>query len=164
MRIYLIGLPGVGKTTIGKMIAEKLNFNFYDTDDLIFKTVGEMPKDIINNKGEAYFREIETAILKSTLNLPKGIISCGGGIVEKQENQEFIKGLIVYLKADPHQLSFSDNEIKSRPLLEASGIVDLYEKRKNKYLDFSNLVIDVTNKSNEMVADEVIKSYENFNN
>ena len=67
MKIYLIGLSGIGKTTIGKIISQKLEVDFYDTDELIKKEEKLLPKEIIIKYGEAHFRNIETKILKLTI-------------------------------------------------------------------------------------------------
>jgi len=163
MKIYLIGLPGIGKTTIGKIISEKLGIDFYDTDELIESEEKISPKEIIVKYGEAHFRNIETEVLGLTEDLD-GVISCGGGIVERKENKRLFHGLVVYLKGDPKELVFSEDDIDSRPLLKESGIEKLYEKRAAKYLDFADYVVDVTLKSNDEVADEVIKYYENISN
>lgn len=163
MRIYLIGLPGVGKTRIGKLLANKLNLNFYDTDELIENNNEKHPKDIINQNGEAYFRYLETNTLKDLL-IVDGIVSCGGGIVEISENRRYLDGLVVYLKVDPKDLTFEKEEIEKRPILQKDGIQKLYDKRKTKYKVFSNLIIDISNKSDLEIIQEVIEHYENINN
>ncbi|HHT82364.1 MAG TPA: shikimate kinase [Acholeplasmataceae bacterium] len=161
MRIYLIGLPGVGKSTIGKIISKILNLEFHDTDKLIELEENMTPKEIIEKFGESHFRNVETEILGLTDEL-EGVIACGGGIVERKENKRLFHGVVVYLKVDPKDLIFSKDDINSRPLLKESGIEKLYEKRAAKYLDFADYVVDVTSKSNDEVADEVIKYYENI--
>lgn len=161
MRIYLIGLPGVGKSTIGKIISKKLNLEFHDTDRLIELEENMTPKEIIEKFGESHFRNIETEILGLTDEL-EGVIACGGGIVERKENKRLFHGVVIYLKVNPKDIVFSDDDINSRPLLKESGIEKLYEKRAAKYVDFADYVVDVTSKSNDEVADEVIKYYENI--
>jgi shikimate kinase len=161
MRIYLIGLPGVGKSTIGKIISKILNLEFHDTDKLIELEENMTPKEIIEKFGESHFRNIETEILGLTDEL-EGVIACGGGIVERKENKRLFHGVVIYLKVNPKDIVFSDDDINSRPLLKESGIEKLYEKRAAKYVDFADYVVDVTSKSNDEVADEVIKYYENI--
>ena len=68
MKIYLIGLPTVGKSRLGKIIAKELKISFYDLDEIITNLNRLSPKEIINNYGEAYFRKLETIALKSITN------------------------------------------------------------------------------------------------
>ncbi|NLG31812.1 MAG: shikimate kinase [Acholeplasmataceae bacterium] len=163
MKIYLIGLPGIGKTTIGKIISQKLEVDFYDTDELIKKEEKLSPKEIIIKYGEAHFRNIETEVLGLTEELD-GVISCGGGIVERKENKRLFHGVVIYLKIDPKTLTLTDKDIESRPLLKDNSIEKLYQKRADKYLDFADITIDITAKTNEEIANEVIKYYENISN
>ena len=80
MRIYLIGLPGVGKTTIAKVLSERLKWQYIDLDVAIEARENMQISEIFTLKGEAYFREKETKILNELSEVPNLIISCGGSI------------------------------------------------------------------------------------
>ena len=79
MRIYLIGLPGSGKTTLGKQVAKALNLTFIDMDEKIEQTEGKSISEIFSKEGEAYFRDIERAMLHQVAQEENCIISTGGG-------------------------------------------------------------------------------------
>ncbi|MGI6787628.1 MAG: shikimate kinase [Acholeplasmataceae bacterium] len=162
MRLYLIGLPGVGKSRIGQLLSRKLKLDFYDTDKIIEQKTNQVVKDIIRLKGESYFRRLETETLIELLKID-GVIACGGGVVEVLENKNYLQGIVIYLKTDPKDLSFTKEELEQRPLLETRGIENLYRKRAEKYQQFSHLIIDVSHKSDDEIISEVVNYYENIN-
>lgn len=98
MKYYLIGLPGSGKSTIGRELAHELKYKFIDTDKLIEGKYGNI-SNIFKEHGEAYFRDVESEILKSLMCLDNVVISCGGGIVEREINKSYMNGIVVYLDA-----------------------------------------------------------------
>jgi shikimate kinase len=77
--IYLMGMPGVGKTSIGKKVANKLQLPFYDLDDLIEKKFNRSISEIFTLYGESFFRKAESYSLKETLSMPAGVLALGGG-------------------------------------------------------------------------------------
>lgn len=156
MKIYLIGLPGVGKSRIGFKLAEKLHLDFFDVDQLIEREEKKTPKEIIVKFGIKYFRELETKVLRDLRNV-SGVVSCGGGIVETAENKLYMSGIVVYLEVDPNQIKFSSDDLDSRPILKERGIVELFLERECQYLSFSNLIISINNKNDEEIITEVLK-------
>ena len=116
-KICLIGMPGSGKTTLGKEIARIFDYEFIDMDSLIKKETGLKISQIFLNKGEEYFRSIETSILeKIILNDKKLIISTGGGIVLR--NQKILKKTYnIYLECNINTLVKRLNSSKERPLI-----------------------------------------------
>ena len=82
---------GTGKSTTGRNLSEKLDFDFYDTDKLIEKVEGRKIKDIFEQDGEEYFRQKESEALSATQTLKNVVIATGGGIVEKEENRLFLE-------------------------------------------------------------------------
>ena len=125
MKYYLIGLPGSGKSTIGRELAHELKYKFIDTDKLIEGKYGNI-SNIFKEHGEAYFRDVESEILKSLMCLDNVVISCGGGIVEREINKSYMNGIVVYLDA-------SLKEINNRL---ANAVMDLYKRRHQKYDSF----------------------------
>ncbi len=149
MKIYLIGMPGSGKTSLGFRLANILGYKFYDTDWCIEKTYKKKIYEIFVN-GENYFRELETETLKSlSLMNKKAVISTGGGIVERIQNKSIMKntGIVIYLERDIDEiLKFAS--AKNRPLLKHDRkkvLKELYENRNEKYIDFSDFQVKIKN-------------------
>jgi len=96
--VVLVGMPGCGKTTVGKILAEKLNFGFIDTDDLIVEKYGNIT-EIFKNFGEKVFRDYETEVIKEASALQGKVIATGGGAVLRKENIDLLKenGKIYFL-------------------------------------------------------------------
>ena len=137
MLVYLIGLPGVGKTTIGKELAQKLTYSFVDLDDEIEKSTGLTVTNIFETRGEDYFREIEQLVLHKTFSLTNAIIATGGGTPCFFDNMELLNqnGISIYLEANPKDIvdRISSTEIKKRPLFKPETLKELLEKRKRFY-------------------------------
>jgi shikimate dehydrogenase len=107
LNIILVGMPGCGKSTVGKMIAEKLSRPFIDADDYITQKHGRSPSQIITQDGEEAFRAIETEAMREITKLSAHIISCGGGAVIKEENRDLIRqnGICIYITRDTEKLA-----------------------------------------------------------
>lgn len=105
-RIYLIGFMGCGKTTFGRKLARRLDYDFIDLDLLVESMEKLNIAELFTQKGEAYFRQIEADVLRSTILMKKTVISCGGGTPCYHDNMEWIleRGLSVYLKMSPVRL------------------------------------------------------------
>lgn len=164
MRMVLIGFMGVGKTTVGKKIAEKLNINFVDMDSEIEKKEGQTISKIFEEQGEEYFRRIETKTLKELLKKENIVISTGGGIVTIEENINILKKEknIIFLDANTETIiQHLSNEIDKRPLLKNSSnlyktISELLDKRSQKYNDVCKLKIDVNEKNVDEVVSQIL--------
>ncbi len=150
MNIYLIGMPGSGKTTIGKMLAKKLNIPFVDLDGLIEKNALMFIDDIFDKYGEAKFRELETESLKQLPPLDY-VISCGGGIITKKENKELMKGLKVYIDTDIEIIRERLKHDYQRPLLKKKSLETIYQERYLKYVDFADLMV-----SNDRIPEDAV--------
>ena len=126
MNISLIGMMGSGKTCIGELLAKLLNMSFVDTDEQIIKTEKASINQIFAQKGETYFRKMETATLKNVLNFNNQIISTGGGIIKSDENLSLLKekSIVFYLKANPDILFERIKNNKERPLLNVENMKD----------------------------------------
>jgi shikimate dehydrogenase len=117
--ISLIGFIGSGKTAIGMALAEKLNWDFVDTDDLIETQENMTIQEIFDNKGEEYFRQIEIDILKSLSDAKKTVISTGGGIIFEDENRELLKKISnVYWLFSPLEKCIDRIQDRNRPPLD----------------------------------------------
>ena len=136
INIYLVGMMGSGKSTVGKILAKQLGKQCIDLDYQIEKKVGESIESIFQNEGELKFRYYETLELKKISN---SVVACGGGIILSNENLNLMKrnGRIIYLKATLDELERRLIKSKNRPLLKNRDLRDSLEKilneRKRKY-------------------------------
>ena len=137
--LILIGMPGCGKSTLGKHLAEHFNREFLDTDELITKKTGRTPAQIITEDGEAAFRTIESSVLAETGALTGKVISTGGGIITRAENYAPLaqNGILIFINRDPSLLP-----TEGRPLSADTGaVMRLYEQRLPLYRRFSDFEI-----------------------
>ena len=142
MKIYLIGMPGCGKSTLGTKLAEKLKYEFIDMDNYIEKKACMFIDEIFEAYGEAYFRELETNTLKEFMDLDNVIISTGGGIIKNKRHKEIMNGLCIYLDVPLDVLEQRlNNSDTIRPLLQTKTVYELYDERKDLYDYFSDLKV-----------------------
>lgn len=160
--IFLIGPRACGKTSVGRMLADRLGREFIDTDHALVAAVGMEIADYVEQNGWDAFRdrEVETLVREAA---PGGrVIGCGGGIVLREENREVLKsGVTVYLKADPEELArrlMNDPNEAQRPSLTGKSIADevreVLAERAPLYEGCADLV--VTGDSLGEVVDEVL--------
>lgn len=130
--IYLIGMMGAGKSTIGRILAHKLNYRFFDTDDLIEKVAGKSIAKIFETEGENSFRDLETETLKEISAYNRSVIATGGGIIQKPVNWSYLRqGLIIWLDPDIEVLKKRVSKNQNRPL--AGKLESLLEQRYPLY-------------------------------
>lgn len=141
--IVLIGMPGCGKTTIGKIIAEKLNRKFIDIDEYIERTNNATIPEIFKN-GEEYFRKLESKAVEELSRETNAVLATGGGVIKKQENIEKLaeNGLIIFVDRPVDQI-VSDVEIQKRPLLKdgVKVVYKLFNERYDLYIQSSHLQV-----------------------
>ena len=130
--VYLIGMMGAGKTTVGRQLAKDLNYRFIDTDKTI-ETVAQQPiSEIFATQGETYFRNLETQVLGQLSVYTRSVISTGGGIITQQINWSYLRdGLVVWLDVDLEILKRRLSHDKTRPL--ADKLESLLESRRALY-------------------------------
>ena len=165
-KICLIGMPGSGKTTLGKEIARVFDYEFIDMDSLIKKETGLKISQIFLNKGEEYFRSIETSILeKIILNDKKLIISTGGGIVLR--NQKILKKTYnIYLECNINTLVKRLKSSKERPLIGDNifkNVNQLLIEREFLYKEISNAIVD-SNKIKKNIINQIQEIITHENN
>ena len=137
--IILIGMPGCGKSTVGKALAERMGRPFLDADAVIAERAGSSIPEIFAAEGEEGFRRRETAVL-AELGMGSGaVIATGGGCVTRAENYPLLhqNGVIVWLRRALENLP-----THGRPLSQANPLETLYEQRKDKYAAFADLTVD----------------------
>ncbi len=137
-RIFLIGFMGSGKTTVGKLLAEKLGWKFVDIDELIERKEGMNIRDIFKYKGEPYFRKLEKETLEEVLNKEENVIvATGGGLGADPEALELMKenGFVIWLDVDFEEFKRRCSKDGNRPLLRLGEeeLKDLFDKRNLVY-------------------------------
>jgi shikimate kinase len=152
MKIFLIGYRCTGKTTIGKILAEILDFKFIDTDRSIENHTGLTILQIVEQDGWEKFRQIEKNVLLGLENLENQVIATGGGIIINPENRQFIRknGVSVWLDADFntiwHRITSDKNTPATRPPLSLQPLFqetqDLLTDRKPLYEQIGTIKID----------------------
>lgn len=153
--VYLIGMMGVGKSTIGKILAQKLQYRFFDTDTLIEQVAGKTIPQIFATEGEAYFRDLETQVLKEVSVYTRSAIATGGGIIQKPINWSYLRqGLVVWLDVDIQILQQRVSQDQNRPL--SGELKSLLEKRRSLY-SLADMQIKCSNEQTpEQAADMII--------
>lgn len=156
--IVLIGMPGCGKTTIGKILSRKLKMDFYDVDKYIEeKTAKTIPE--LFAIGESHFRDVEEECVREVSKEPKRIISTGGGVVLRENNILNLKrnGVIIFINR-PLENIIGDVDTTTRPLLKdgVERLKKLHEDRIDLYKGYCDF--DIKNdKSLSKVVDDIIK-------
>jgi len=157
--IYLVGFMGSGKSTVGKILAEKLNMNFIDIDKLIEEKGGMKIKDIFEQKGESYFRELERKQIEAIVKQEGLVVSTGGGLGANLDNMNFMKknGDVVWLDVSLNTVLDRLKNDQDRPLLKQpiEKIKQLFEERKNVYR-LANIRINADKKTPSQIVEEIL--------
>ena len=160
--IVLIGLMGSGKSMIARELGKRLKAQVVATDDLVQAKEGQAIHEIFKSKGEAYFRNLESEIIKEVSLRRSIVIDCGGGAVLRKENLQHLKanGIVFYLQATPEVIYQRIKNEKHRPLLKVPDplgcIKELYQQRLPLY-NQADYVIDANDASIEGPVAEILK-------
>ena len=153
---------GSGKSTIGKVLSEKLEYDFYDTDKLVEKVVGKKIKEIFEQNGEQYFRLKESEELDKTRKLKNAVIATGGGIIENEKNRLFLKEekKVIFLDSSIERQYDRTKESQKRPLLNNGDsmkiLKNLYQKRLSFYQEVSKLKISMDNLTEGKIFEKIL--------
>ncbi len=153
--LVLIGMPGAGKTSVGRLLAEQTGRGFLDLDEEIGRQTGRSPEEIIREDGPDRFREIETQILRRVVRREGNaegnglsencggpgslVIACGGGIVEREENRALLRenGRVIWV-----QRPLTELPVSGRPISQNDGVEEIYRRRAGRYEDWSDMTAD----------------------
>ena len=155
LNVYLIGMMGSGKTTVGKEIAKQLNYRFFDTDATVEAIANKPITQIFRQEGEPYFRELETKVLAELSAYTRSVISTGGGIVQQQINWSYLRhGLIVWLDVELEILKKRLAKDETRPLADKLEL--LLKTRRPLYAQSDLAVAIKTEKSPAQISTQII--------
>lgn len=156
--IILIGMPSAGKTTIGKMLAQRMNKEFVDLDDAIIKKAGMSIPEIFKVSGEAGFRVIETEVSIELAKCNNKIIATGGGTVKHKVNMNYLRqnGITIFIDRDINKLISSD---PNRPLSSSrEALQQLYTERSSLYREYASYIA-VNNSDMEETVNDIEQAY-----
>lgn len=157
-KVVLIGMPGCGKSTIGKLLSKELNLEFFDMDKYIENMTSKTIPQLFE-KGEEYFRDFETLACKELCEKSNILISSGGGVVKRKENIEILKkeSYIIFIDR-PLENLLSDVDISNRPLLKEGRekLIKLYEERYKLYKSSADQIV-INDKGVIDTVDEIKK-------
>ncbi len=159
--IFLIGMMGSGKTTIGKLLSKKLDKDFYDSDHVVEENTGVRVPLIFEYEGEVGFRKREESVLKELVRHTNIVLATGGGIILSKDNCELLKnnGHVIYLKSTCEDLVVRMTGDKTRPLLQEGDLrktlENLFSIRDPIYSSISDCIIETSNKRTNEITSEI---------
>lgn len=161
--IILVGFMGSGKTTVGKVLANTLGYNFIDTDHLVVKNEGADIPFIFETRGEGYFRKAESSALNQAIKQQDCVVATGGGIVTTPENKVILRqGFVVYLEASPQQIYQNVKDDQSRPLLKEKDvygkICTMLKDRQGLYEQVAHFTLKVDEKTPEEICKLILNN------
>jgi shikimate kinase len=162
MNIILIGYRGTGKTSVGRVLAKKLNRTLTETDGRIVEKTGMSIPEIVNKHGWEYFRDLESQVVKELKDKENLIVDTGGGIILRDGNISHLKkqGKIFWLKASVPSIIDRIKDDSNRPSLTSKSFIeeveDVLAQRLPKYKKAAQYIIETQNKGIEEVADKIL--------
>jgi shikimate kinase len=162
--LVLVGMTGAGKSSVGRQVADRLNCEWVDTDQLIEKSAGRTVRDIFAEDGEASFRALETQALRAALEATEpSVISTGGGIVLIEANRQLLSApqhRVVWLMADPSILLERLQHGMHRPLLDEDPegtLKKMWQQREALYREVADVIVSVDGRSIVDVAEAILR-------
>lgn len=159
LNIVLIGMAGAGKSTVGPLLANELQYHFVDTDDLIADTHAISLQQLLDTLGQEQFQALEEKVLL-TLNLKRYVIATGGSAVYSRPGMKHLKeiGVVVWLDVELPELEARVDNLDSRGLVNPNGtcFAELYHQRLDLYREYADVRIDCTGKKPKEIARDII--------
>jgi shikimate kinase len=166
MQVSLIGLPGSGKSTVGRQLARRLHLPFLDSDHAIEQRLGCSIRDYFEREGEDSFRDVEESVIDELTSLENGVLSTGGGSVLRPANRQHLRerGHVVYLRSSPDELFRRLRHDVNRPLLQVADplgrLRELYTVRDPLYRETAHFVIDTGRPSVSTLVSMIVMQLE----
>ena len=164
--VALTGLPGSGKSTVGRQLARRLQLPFIDSDQVIEQRLGCSIREYFEREGEERFRDIEESVIDDVTQTHQGVLSTGGGSVLRPLNRERLRsrGQVVYLHSSPDEVFRRLRHDSNRPLLQVNDplgrLIDLYTVRDPLYRETATLVVQTGRPSVAALVTSIILQFE----
>ncbi|MGM9426828.1 shikimate kinase [Hydrogenophaga sp. MI9] len=164
--IALVGLPGSGKSTIGRHLSRRLLVSFVDSDHVIEHRLGSTIREYFEREGEERFRDVEQAVIDELTQQPSSVLSTGGGSVLRPANREHLhqRCRVVYLRSSPEEVFRRLRHDRNRPLLQVADplqrLKDLYAARDSLYRETAHFVIDTGRPSVATLVNMIVMQLE----
>lgn len=155
MIVYLVGMPGSGKSTVGPELARRIGVPFIELDEEVERAAGSSVREIFEREGEARFRELEAAALVEVASQDPSVVSCGGGVVLEPANRVTLRatGEVVFLSVPLDVLRGRIAPSTDRPLIRTEGDLErLSREREALYREFAAHVVDASGPAEEVAA------------
>ena len=160
--ISLVGLPGSGKSTIGRQLAARLNLQFFDSDSVIERRLGCSIREFFEREGEPAFRDIEQTVIDDLSQTPNCVVSTGGGSVLRPANRDMLRTRCetVYLHSPPQEIFRRLRNDRNRPLLQVADplarLESLYSERDPLYRETASFVVETGRPSVSTVVNTIV--------
>ena len=166
MILTLVGMPGSGKSTVGRQLSRRLGLPFFDSDHLIEEHLGCTIKDFFAREGEAAFRDVEERVIRDAMQGPASIVATGGGAVLREANRAQLRaaGKVVYLRSTPEELYRRLRHDRVRPLLQVDDplgkLRSMYAERDPLYREAAHFTIETGRPSVPSLVNMVVMQLE----
>lgn len=166
MAISLVGLPGSGKSTVGRQLSRRLQLPFVDSDHAVEAKLGCSIREYFEREGEERFRDVEESVIEELTQSHRGVLSTGGGSVLRPKNRENLRnsGQVVYLKSSPDELFRRLRHDMNRPLLQVadplSRLRDLFTARDPLYRETAHFILETGRPSVATLVNMIVMQLE----
>ena len=166
MKLAFVGLPGSGKSTVGRHLARRLDLSFADSDHVIEQRIGCPIRDFFEREGEAAFRDMEQAVIRDLVQEEVGVLATGGGAVLRPANREQLRQdrHVIYLRSSPDEIFKRVRHDGNRPLLQVADplarLRTLYEERDPLYRETANFIVETGRPSVATLVNMVLMQLE----
>ena len=166
MRLSLVGLPGSGKSTVGRQLARRLDLPFEDSDHVIEQRAGCSIREFFERAGEAAFRDLEETVIAELTQGQSGVLATGGGAVLRPANRQRLReaGAVIYLRSTPEEVFRRVRRDAKRPLLQVADplqrLRDLYAQRDPLYREAAQFVIETGRPSVATLVNMIVMQLE----
>jgi shikimate kinase len=165
-RLALVGLPGSGKSTVGRQLARRLGWTFTDSDHEIEQRIGCSISSFFAREGEPAFRDVEESVIAELMQSTRGVIATGGGAVLRPANRERLRAgaQVIYLRSTPEEVHRRVRHDRNRPLLQVADpmarLRALYEERDPLYRETAHFVIETGRPSVSALVSMILSQLE----